>query len=66
MVREPTASEALYPHLTKQSSEVERPIHRNALAEAMYPPPKQAPTNYYRDSLLKGLRELNARSRERR
>lgn len=64
--REPTAAEALYPHLTKQSSEVERPVHRNALAEAMYPRPKLKPTNPYRESLLKGLRELNTRMRERR
>jgi hypothetical protein len=64
--REPTASEALYPHLTKQSDEVERPVHRNALAEALYPRPKPAPTNYYRESLLRGLRELNAKVKERR
>ncbi len=66
-MREPTASEALYPHLTKQSGEVERrqPVHSD-LAKAMYPGPKIAPTNPYRESLLKGLRELNARMRERR
>jgi hypothetical protein len=61
--REPTASEAMYPHLTKQSSEVERPVHRNALAEAMYPRPKPKPTNQYRDLLLKNLREHNSRRR---
>ena len=61
--REPTAAEALYGHLTKQSEEVERRVHRNALAEAMWPRPKPAPTNPYRESLLRGLRELNARLR---
>jgi hypothetical protein len=61
--REPTAAEAMYGHLTKQSGEVERPVHRNALAEAMYPGPKPAPTNPRRDLLLKNLREHNARRR---
>ena len=68
-MREPTAAEALYGHLPQGTpSEVERkqPVHRNGLAEALYPRPKPAPTNYYRESLLRGLRELNARTRERR
>ncbi len=67
MKREPTLAEALYGHLTKQSDEVERrePVH-GSLAEAMYPRPKPTPTNPYRESLLRNLRELNARIRERR
>jgi hypothetical protein len=64
MKRNPTFAEALYPHLTKQSDEVERrePVH-GSLAEALYPRPKPTPTNPRRDLLLKNLREHNARMR---
>jgi hypothetical protein len=56
----------IWPNLPQSTrSEVERPVHRNALAEAMYPRPKPKPTNPYRESLLKGLRELNARKGRR-
>lgn len=62
-----SAASDIWPHLSQTATtEIERPVHRNALADAMYPKPKPAPTNYYRESLLKGLRELNARTRERR
>lgn len=65
MAREPTLAEALYG--TKQSDEDERrePV-QGSLATAMYPRPKPTPTNPYRESLLRNLRELNARTRERR
>lgn len=63
-----SAASDIWPNLPQQgeASEVERRVHRNALAEAMYPKPKPKPTNPYRESLLRGLRELNARARERR
>jgi hypothetical protein len=61
------AAGQIWPHLPQDTpSEAERPVQRNALAEAMYPRPKPAPINPYRESLLRGLRELNTRIRERR
>ena len=63
-----SAAGQIWPHLPQGTpSEVERrqPVHRNA-AEAMYPRPKIRPPNPYRESLLRNLRDLNARLRERR
>ena len=63
---QPSAANQIWPHLPQsQPSEAERPVHRNALAEALYPRPKPAPTNYRRDLLLKNMREYNAARLER-
>jgi hypothetical protein len=61
-----SAAGQIWPHLTNQSPEVERrqPVASD-LATAMYPRPKPKPTNHYRESLLRGLRELNARKGRR-
>jgi hypothetical protein len=65
--REPTAAEAIYGHLPHQSDYVAKSEREaSPLATSMYPRPKVKPPNYYRESLLQGLRELNARTRERR
>jgi hypothetical protein len=60
--REPTAAEALYPHLPHQSDYVAKG-ETSSLAQAMWPRPKPKPTNPRRDLLLKNLREHNARRR---
>ena len=57
----------MYGHLPHDNYyEAKQQDHKGSLAEVMYPRPKPTPTNPYRESLLKGLRELNARMRERR
>jgi hypothetical protein len=56
--REPSAAQALYGHLPGQQDYVAKQ-QRPSLAEAMYPRPKPKPPNPYRESLLRGLRELN-------
>jgi hypothetical protein len=60
-MREPTAAEALFPNLPKG----ERPEQAQTgprLSEAMFPRPQpKPPTNSDRESLLRGLRELNAK-----
>jgi hypothetical protein len=65
---QPSAAGQIWPHLPQSpASEVERRQTRSSdLAKAMYPRPKIKPTNPYRESLLRNLRELNARIRERR
>ena len=64
--REPTAAEAIYGHLPQSDYVAKGEREASSLAQAMWPRPKPKPTNPYRESLLKGLRELNARMRERR
>ena len=57
----------MYGHLPHANYyEAKQQDHKGSLAELMYPKRKPAPTNYYRESLLRGLRELNAQMRERR
>jgi hypothetical protein len=63
MASEPSAAQALYGHL-KSTERPTQPRPNNSLAEAMYsalvpkPPPPSSPD---RDSLLRHLRQLNAR-----
>jgi hypothetical protein len=68
---ERSAAEALFPHLksqTPQERAVRQPLRTsNPIAQAMWPslaPPKPQPRNYYRESLLRNLREINARHRQ--
>jgi hypothetical protein len=58
----PTAAEALFPHLPGREEYVAKQ-QRPSLAEAMWPRPKPKPPNPYRESLLRGLRELNNNGR---
>jgi hypothetical protein len=56
-----SAAQSIYPHLPHDQGE---PPQRQQprLAEALFPklvPPKPAPPNPYRESLLRHLRELN-------
>jgi hypothetical protein len=60
---EPTAAEALYGHLPSQKDNAAKQQQRPSLAEAMWPRPKPKPPNPYRESLLRGLRELNNKGR---
>jgi hypothetical protein len=65
MPREPTAAEALYGHLPRQQEYVvKQDDRRETLAQKMYRRPKPAPLNPYRESLLRCLKEANARVRE--
>jgi hypothetical protein len=61
----PSAAQALYGHLkTGTPDVVERRRELSSVADAMYShlrPPPPTPTNPYRESLLRGLRELNAK-----
>jgi hypothetical protein len=57
---EPTAAAALYPNLPK-GERPERAQTGPRLSEAMYPRPPKPPSNPYRESLLRGLKELNAK-----
>jgi hypothetical protein len=60
-----SAAGQIWPHLPQgKPSEVEREPQASPLARAMYPRPKTRPTNPYRESLLRNLRELNARLRK--
>jgi hypothetical protein len=61
--REPTAAEALYGYLPSQKDNAAKQQQLGSLAEAMWPRPKPKPPNPYRESLLRGLRELNAQRR---
>jgi hypothetical protein len=62
---QPSAANQIWPNLPQSTpSEVERETQASPLARSMYPRPKPTPTNPYRESLLKNLRELNARIRE--
>jgi hypothetical protein len=63
---EPTAAQALFPNLPS-GERPERAQTGPRLSEAMYPRPSQPkpPTNSDRDSLLRGLRELNAKAAAR-
>ena len=67
--REPSAAEALFPHLPRGTPDVvQRPERNESVAAAMWPslvPKPPPPTNPYREILLRNLRELNARMRER-
>ena len=65
---QPSAANQIWPHLAQPSEVGREPQETRAspLARSMYPRPKPTPTNPYRESLLRGLRELNARMRERR
>ena len=64
----PSAAEALYPHLRNDVGPARPPQQRTSLlAQAMYPAltPQAKPRNDWRErdrqSLLRGLRELNAK-----
>jgi hypothetical protein len=56
---------ALYPHLVADRPALrETPRQRNPSAERIYPnlaPPKPQPFNPHRETLLRNLRDLNAR-----
>ena len=60
----PTAAEALFPHLPRQSDVVAKQDHKATVAEAMYPRPQTKPLSYsqvkdlWRDRMLEiaGLR----------
>jgi hypothetical protein len=59
----PSAAESLFPHLPHRSDVVAK-RQEVTLAEAMYPRQARPPSNNPysdRDSLLRNLRELNAR-----
>jgi hypothetical protein len=62
---ERSVAEALYPHLRSQVPEPKQRLRTsNPIAQAMWPslaPPKPQPRDYYRDSLLRNLKEINAR-----
>jgi hypothetical protein len=65
MAREPTAAQALFPHLRQGTPDpVEQQRPASSLAQSMFsslaPKPKPPP-NYSRESLLRNLRELNAK-----
>lgn len=63
MAQQPTAAAAIFPHL-KIGTPERRPERNQSIAETMWPtlgPQPKPPTNPYRESLLRGLRELNAR-----
>jgi hypothetical protein len=58
----PTAAQALFPHLPHRSDDVAKRQGSATVAEAMWPSLGQQPkppSNPYRESLLRGLRELN-------
>jgi hypothetical protein len=59
--REPTAAEAIYGHLPSGSSTEVEQRRASSLGEAMWPRPKPKPPNPYRESLLRHLKEANAR-----
>jgi hypothetical protein len=62
-------SAALYPHLAGRSAPQERPRQRNVLAERVYPglaPKPPPPRDYYREALVKNLKEAIARHDGRR
>jgi hypothetical protein len=62
----PSPAQTIWPHLAKGEERPEQVrVQTSPLAQAMYPR-KTKPTNPYRESLLKGLKELNARLRARR
>jgi len=52
----PTAAQALYGHL-RSAERPERSQSGPSLADAMYPRPKPPPRDYYREAMLRGLRE---------
>jgi hypothetical protein len=57
---------SLYPHLKNDTRVVFEQRQHGTIADAMYAhlrPPAPKPPNPWRDSLLKNLRELNARLR---
>jgi hypothetical protein len=57
----PSPAQTIWPHLAKGEEMVEQvQAQPSPLAQAMYPR-KTKPTNPYRESLLRSLRELNAR-----
>ena len=58
--REPTAAQALYGHLRSSAREL-KAGPKPTLSEAMYPRPK--PPNPYRESLLRHLKEFNAKGK---
>jgi hypothetical protein len=64
---EPTAAAALWPNLPRGTPEpVQRSERNESVAAAMYPRPQpKPPTNSDRESLLRGLRELNRKIDER-
>ena len=59
MVQQPTAAEALYGHLPR-AERPERTRPQSSLADALYPRPKPKPSDPYRESLLRHLKEANA------
>jgi hypothetical protein len=68
MMRRNEQAAAIWPHLAgDRPAPRETSRQTSQLAASMYPklaPPKPQPRNYYRESLLKNLRELNARHRQ--
>jgi hypothetical protein len=63
----PSAAQALYGHLKSGMRDVvERRDQPTSIADALYPRPQPAPTNWHRELLLKHLRELNMRNEGRR
>jgi hypothetical protein len=61
--RPTSAARALYPHLKSQERPTQRPSNKS-VADAMWPslaPKPKPPPNPDRESLLRNLRELNAR-----
>jgi hypothetical protein len=64
--REPTAAQALFPHLPSGSPTEMEQRRASSLGEAMWPRPKPKPLNPYRESLLRHLKEANALAREGR
>jgi hypothetical protein len=64
----PSAAGQIWPHLPQSpASEVERrETQASSLARAMYPGPKIKPTNPYRESLLRGLREVRMKMEQAR
>jgi hypothetical protein len=62
-----SAAGQIWPHLRQGTPEPVEQQQRtpNSVADAMYPRPPKPPSNPYRDSLLRGLRELNRKIDER-
>jgi hypothetical protein len=58
-----SAAGQIWPHLRQGTPEPVEQQQRepNSVAAAMYPRPAKPPSNPYRESLLRGLKELNAK-----
>jgi hypothetical protein len=58
----PSAAASIYPHLPSDKPVAPSLTGRTeSVASAMYPRPKAKPLNPHRESLLRGLKELNAK-----